>query len=101
LPDDFHYQKCFDKFEYLLALVYADLQGEESGKFWGPIGCFGWRYRHSDNRNVMNEIEREIEKGYRPIIETLIGAGFFNVSMERFKQVKKSYDELLTKLHWD
>lgn len=100
LPDDFHYQKCFDKFEYLLALVYADLRGEENGKFWGPIGCFGWRYRHSDNRSVMNEIEREIEKGYRPIIETLIGAGFFNVSMERFKQVKKSYDELLTKLHW-
>lgn len=100
LPDDFHYQKCFDKFEYLLALVYADLQGEENGKFWGPIGCFGWRYRHSDNRSVMNEIGREIEKGYRPMIETLIGARFFNVNMERFKQVRKSYDEHLINLHW-
>jgi len=99
LPDDFHYQICFDKFEYLLALVYADLREKENGRLWGPIGCFGWRYRDSD-KSVMNEIEQEIEKGYRPIIETLIGAGFFNVSMERFKQVKKSYDDFLAKLSW-
>lgn len=99
LPDDFHYQICFDKFEYLLALVYADLQEKKIGSFWGPIGCFGWRYRRSD-KSVMNEIGLEIEKDYRPFIETLIGAGLFNVSMERFKQVKKSYDEFLARLPW-
>jgi hypothetical protein len=43
LPDNEDYDGCFDRFEYLLALVYADLEDKRGGVpfaepgLWGPI----------------------------------------------------------------
>ena len=105
LPDDFHYQRCFDKFEYLLALVYVDQDGRELGHCWGPVGCFGWRYSRyniaDSDRSVMNEIEQEIARGHSsPLIKALTGEGFFGHNIERFKAVKKAYGGFLAKLNW-
>lgn len=49
------YQEVFDRFEYLIALVYADRK-PNSG--WAPIGCFGWR----DQGSILPKVEREINE---------------------------------------
>ena len=38
------YERLFDTFEVLLALVYADTDDASTGRLWGPIGRFGWKY---------------------------------------------------------
>lgn len=92
LPDDILYKKCFDRFEYLLALVHCDLDLKKGHDGWGPIGCFGWR------RDVLEEIEREAaDAGEKwPPLK----AGLFDGSIERFKEVKKTYDYRVSKLPW-
>jgi len=59
LPDDFLYQKDFDRFEYIRALVHADLSQKLRGRIYFPVGCFGWRNLEFDG-NIINETESEI-----------------------------------------
>jgi hypothetical protein len=49
------YVDAFDRFEYLVALVRADYELQQSRGGWAPIGCFGWR------RRIMKVIDKEIE----------------------------------------
>ena len=60
LADDIKYQRTFDKFEYLMALIHADLRKEQGRNPWGPEGCFSWRYRYSSGYNVFDDIESEV-----------------------------------------
>lgn len=92
LPDEVHYQKCFDRFEYLLALVHSDLNLKSGYDGWGPIGCFGWR------RGIIGEIEIEIANmgnNWLPL-----KAGLFDGSIDRFKTVKTMYHNLIKGLRW-
>ena len=88
LPDDTCYQKCFDRFEYLLALVHVDLRGGDS---WGPVGNFAWRYRHDYESSVMKEIE--LEASHKGSHWPLLQVGLFEGTIGRFKHVKSSFDE--------
>jgi hypothetical protein len=96
LPDEAQYQKCFDRFEYLYALVYADFNLKQGGDGWGPIGCFGWRYRHRNS--LMKELDEEIAnvgKEWPPL-----KAGLFDSSVERVREVKGVLDAHIQKLSW-
>lgn len=101
LPDDTQYQKCFDRFEYLLALVHADLYEKLGHGIWGPIGCFGWRGRHLREfgpEAIMSEIESEAAAdgdSWAPL-----QAGFFDRSMERFNRIKQEFDNRIKGLNW-
>ena len=53
LPDQREYQRCFDRFEYLRALLESDLTGEPN-----CIGSFGWRWKYTE-QDVMRQIEAE------------------------------------------
>jgi hypothetical protein len=59
LPDDRKFESCFDRFEYLLALINADLEAKRNRRFWGPIGRFGWKASRSMERTIIKEIEDE------------------------------------------
>ncbi len=89
------------RFEYLLALIYADLhQKSEGGPIWGPIGCFGWRGRGAfrlDDPPIMKEIESEVAKvgEHWP----LLTAGLFDSSVERFQAIKTAFDAWVRSLH--
>ena len=89
LPDDTDYQKCFDRFEYLLALIHADLSDKfvESSRFWGPVGSFG------DRLEVIADIVAEaIAAGNAwPPIQS----GLFDGSIERFMEVKNGFNDIL------
>lgn len=92
LPDEVHYQKCFDRFEYLLALVHSDLNLKSGYDGWGPIGCFGWR------RGIIGEIETEIANMGNNWLPLKVG--LFDGSIDRFKTVKTMYHDLIKGLRW-
>lgn len=95
VPDDQTYQSLFDRFEYLLALVHADLYQRlgKANHIWGPVGCFGWRYRYNPEHGIASVIHREIEAQQEawPLLQT----GLFTSSLDRLRAVKKDFDERL------
>lgn len=93
LPQDRHHQKCFDRFEYLLALVYADIYHKHGGGALGPVGCFGWR------RSIIKEIEIEVKEAGNEWLP--LKAGLFDGATERFQFIKAEFDkQILQRLPW-
>jgi hypothetical protein len=100
LPQDIRYQEYFDRFEYLLALVHADLKGKQEDGISGPIGRFGWRGRGArrlDAPPIMGEIESEIARAGENW--PLLKAGLFDTSVERLQMVKTRFDAWVLSLH--
>jgi len=97
IPGDDEYQSTFDRFEYLLALVHADLNRWSVQDGWrGPIGCFGWRGQHFQQSRIMNVIEKEIETegaNWAPL-----KAGLFGGSLDQAKKAKSKFDAYLNKI---
>jgi hypothetical protein len=94
-PGDEEYQSIFDRFEYLLALVHADLQRWTSrGEgWWGPIGCFAWRVEHFQKSSIMGAIGEEMEAAganWAPL-----KAGLFGGSLEQARTAKSKFDTFL------
>ena len=87
--DEVEYQRAFDRFEYLYALVHGDLYEKEGslGRIWGPIGCFLWR------QGVLEEVGQEIaEQGNEwPPLK----AGLFGGSVERAKKVQEQINGIV------
>ncbi len=54
VPDDARYDDCFDRFEYLVSIVYADYSQRE-GDTWSPIGRFGWKLKNRTSRTAFPE----------------------------------------------
>lgn len=88
LPHDENYQECFDRFEYLFALVHVDFLEKQRGRIWGPVGCFVWR-----NGNIMTDIELEVKDAGKNW--PLLKVGLFDGSLERFQHIKKEFDNFV------
>jgi len=100
LPLEIRYQECFDRFEYLLALVHADLTRNEHKHVWSPAGSFRWRGRGAFNLDappIMKEIEGEVARQGEDW--PLLKAGLFNGSVERFQEIKIAFDTWILNLH--
>lgn len=98
LPEEMRYGRCFDRFEYLLALVYADIYEKQGHHVWGPVGRFGWRDRGYPENHISTEIESEataMGEDWSPL-----KVGLFDGSVERFLAIKKTYDERISGLDW-
>jgi hypothetical protein len=105
LPQDIDYEKCFDRFEYLLALVHADLYLELLGSPYGPVGRFGWKSEFGvkngyavPKRPIVEEIELESTKAGDNWLP--LRTGLFDGSLERFLHIKKAYDQSVKELKW-
>ncbi len=90
------YERLFDRYEVLRALVYADLT--DGG--WGPVGRFGWKYcSRNDYDNPFSDVRAEAAQQkdtWGPI-----RAGLFGGSRARFEQTVAKYQkELLDRLEW-
>jgi hypothetical protein len=95
LPDDMQYQKYFDRFEYLLALVHAHLKSKQSRRASGLVGAFGWR-RHTNHTDILQESDLGIAwtRSDRPSPTwNLEELGLFDDSFQQFQQVKQYYDQ--------
>jgi hypothetical protein len=75
----------------MLSLSYFTLR---SG--WAPIGCFIWRNVRNPESSIMQEIGLESRKegaNWPPL-----QAGFFEGSLEKFREVKNEYTQFFTKV---
>jgi hypothetical protein len=95
LPGDDDYRDTFDRFEYLLGLVHADLKRSQvEGGLWGPVGCFAWRGRHLHQEGRASQkigTEIEVEGANWPLLK----AGLFGGSLEQLKATKAKFDVFL------
>lgn len=90
------YEKSFDEFEILLALVHADIRLKKSGGAWFPIGRFGWKHqRHSSPFRDFVENAKIENNNWGPI-----KAGLFDGNLERFLEVSEVVGERLSRLNW-
>lgn len=100
-PD--RYDKLFDKFELLLALVYADIEREDSisktgeapQRIWGPMGRFAYLFRYSST-TVFEDIKRDFESSEHDSWSPL-KAGLFGGSIDRFRAVYDGIVSLVTR----
>jgi len=90
------YEECFDRFEYLTALVYSDLRQNSPNPagigFSGPVGRFGWRNRGRPE-DILRVVAEEIGKfgeNWAPL-----KAGLFDGSFTRLSDVKAGFDSFL------
>jgi len=94
------YEQDFDRFEVLLALVYADLEQEQfkgSHGIWGPIGRFGWKFHHYETnplKDIIAEAERQ-KQSWGPLNVGLFGGGY-----TRFEKIASEYVKFISGLNW-
>ncbi len=93
LPQDDDYTRFFDQFEYLFALIYADLDAKQrvSEYIYGPPGLFTVRYQHRRENSIIKEIKVQAES--QGDNWPLLKAGFFDGSYDRLAAVIKGYEE--------
>jgi len=96
LPSDIDYQKCFDRFEYIRALVYADFRQKQRDDIWGPVGIFAFREYYGDitENFIPAELSKEIEQEQLDADDDWppLKAGLFDGSAERFQFIKNEFD---------
>ena len=97
LPDDAEYERTFDRFEYMFALVEADIAEKQGFGYSGFVGRFSWKDTE-DSPNPASQYEAEAKEmggDWPPLV-----AGLFDGKMERFLAVKAEFDKFITDLHW-
>ncbi|MBI5115866.1 hypothetical protein HZA56_05290 [Candidatus Poribacteria bacterium] len=97
LPDDTLYERYFDKFEYLRALIHADQLEKLGHGVWGPVGRFAWKQPMTET-HIVNEIDREVRESgadWPPL-----SAGLFDKSLDRLNVIRDKYDESWRRLGW-
>lgn len=93
LPRDDDYETAFNRFEYLLGLVHADMNRLEwnGDAWWGPIGLFAASDRHYPrDGGIAGIVDKELDKegaGW-----PLLKAGLFGGNLEQVKTAKAKYD---------
>lgn len=82
VPSDEQYTAAFDRFEFLLGMIVADLK-EHAGEGvyipTPPIGSYAWRYKHARGKGPREWVGAELETDNWPAVE----AGMFGGSAER------------------
>jgi hypothetical protein len=99
VPADDDYQNAFDRFEYLLGIVHADLNKRQwENGWWGPVGRFRWRGQHFRESQIRHKMGKEIEQDggdWAPVKQ-----GLFGGDIDRAKEAKTRYDTFLTCINW-
>jgi len=95
------YEVLFDKFEILLALVFADQRGTGlTGHVWGPPGRFAWKHRNSRGGLDSPYVAFVADAAQHGTNWGALKAGFFDGSIDRFKEISSGYIQLLNNLGW-
>lgn len=100
LHRDQDYDNAFDRFEYFLGLVNADLtRWDRSPGWYGPPGRNVWKdARLMPVKRLRGLIDREMELSWENW--PLVKAGLFGGSIDRAKTAKTNYDTFLGSLNW-
>ena len=79
------YEDTFERFETIYALEYAHERQKITGNIWAPSGKSGWKYSRGDELNPLSLLRDEAS--HKRESWTLLTAGFFDGSYERFVQI--------------
>lgn len=92
-----NYERSFDEFEVLFALVVADIKRQRNGHVWGPVGRFGWKHRSRHNGPLSRIIGEAQAMGsdWGPLT-----AGLFGGTVDRFNAVADEYQRMISGLGW-
>ena len=97
LPANDVYEKTFDRFEYLSALVHGDILQKMGREIWGAPGPFVWKH-HSGRGSILREIEDELNKeggNWAPL-----KANLFDGSKGRIREIKQGIDKMVSEISW-
>jgi len=94
IPNDQNYIRLFHEFEYLAALVGADLTEKEGNGSGGFFGCFIW---HGDYRKIYADLRgRATAAGNNwPFLK----AGLFSGTLDRFLQMQHLFNRDVPEIH--
>jgi hypothetical protein len=101
IPEEEAYNLTFDRFEYLLALVHADIcrQVSRDGSWWGPIGRFSWRGQlFGQGGRIVGRVANEIQTegaNWAPV-----KGGLFNGSIDQAKAAVAQFGKFLNQIHF-
>jgi hypothetical protein len=97
IADDVTYDRAFDRFEYLQALLHVDaeLEGGKTTVSWAPIGRFLYESRWRPNYNVVAVVDHEVnrDQGAWPPLQ----AGLFGGSLDRLRAAQEILVALMTR----
>ncbi len=91
LHDDNRYKKYFDQFEYMVSLQHAFLRLKQGNRPYGPIGCFGWRYRDLEYDKFVNSINEDGLKANKEW--KIFKGGLFDREYSKFIEIKDKFDK--------
>ena len=60
IPSDEQYTATFDRFEFLIGMILADLDAKRADGMFVPspfIGSYGWRYKHNRSRGPQDRFK--------------------------------------------
>lgn len=87
------YEDTFERFETIYALEYAHERQKITGNIWAPSGRSGWKYSRGDELNPLSLLRDEAS--HKKESWTLLTAGFFDGSYERFEQIAMQCAQVL------
>ena len=91
------YERSFDEFEILLALVVADSKLQTEGHMWGPAGRFGWKHRQWNDSPLTRVVDTARKEGANwPPLRT----GLFGGDFQRFLPPAEEYVKAVDNLGW-
>jgi hypothetical protein len=95
LGDEF--TDIFDRFEVIYALQHAHEHEKISGNIWGPVGRRVWKYSRGVETSPLSQLRDEASQAKQSW--SLLAAGFFDGSFERFEKVAAQYAQELKSFH--
>jgi hypothetical protein len=97
IPDDAVYADLFDRFEYLVSLVYSNDRIRAGMGGWAPVGRIAWRWesiyppQKSQPQKIADEIERE------GLNWLLLRRGLFDGSVEKLAKAQSGLKDILNR----
>lgn len=97
IPENAVYEDLFDRFEYLVALAYADSRMRQNLGFWAPVGRIAWRWERifppqkSQADKIADEIQRE------GLTWLYLRRGLFDGSLERIAEAQAGIREVMSR----
>ena len=92
VPDANEYEKCFDLFEYIYSLIFADLWAQRGEtREWIPMGAFSWR-RRDEVFGIVDDVITSSNETWFPLASGVFGGSLDRLarSVEITKEYRRS-----------
>ncbi|MEG3790614.1 caspase family protein [Lysobacter sp. CCNWLW3] len=92
-----NYERAFDEFEIMLALVAVDQKLQAHQSAWGPVGRFGWKHQNNTPSPLTQLIDRIKAEGSK---SPALQHGLFGGDENRFSEAANKCSAIVSALNW-